>query len=114
MEYNVMAGFLGSFYVRGMDENDSASMSPFNTIYPKECPLMQFTGLIDCNGSDIYEGDILLDNTEGEDFDFVEWDAKLGGWTTHQWYGPKELVDNADKHEVVGNIYAHPELVSNS
>lgn len=38
MGYKVMAGYLGHFYVAGMDEKDAACMSQFNTIYRKETP----------------------------------------------------------------------------
>lgn len=65
MEYNILAGILGVVYCRGRDDQDKACISPFNTIYDENLPLMQFTGCQDYKDNDIYEGDIvLLDDEE--------------------------------------------------
>lgn len=49
MEYSVMAGTYGTFFVNpengnGLDPNDSASLTPANTKYFEETPVMQFIG----------------------------------------------------------------------
>ena len=118
MEYNIMAGFLGAFYVQGIDEKDSASMSPFNTKYG-ESPLMQFTGLKDKNGKEIYEGDILANYFK------VEWNPLHCGWAlfNHRGFCHELLADEYGLDgnsldpwqitgEVIGNIYENPELLT--
>lgn len=61
MVYDVMVGKFGIFYVNpansGIDENDSACLTPANTKYPDDIPVMQYTGLRDRIGVKIYDGD---------------------------------------------------------
>ena len=61
MVYDVMVGKFGIFYVNpsnnGIDENDSACITPANTKYPDDIPVMQYTGLRDMIGVKIYDGD---------------------------------------------------------
>lgn len=119
MEYNIMAGSLGVFYVKGIDEKDSVSMSPFNTKYPDYIPLMQYTGLKDKNGIEIYEGDILkLDDPNwgyGGMYD-KEHDGYLYREVAFEdgcfcFKNGSELYNVNRQSEVIGNVYANPKIV---
>ncbi len=81
--------------------------------------VMQFTGLLDKNGKEIYEGDILEGSTNGLIFGHqlkftVIWDIKSAGFWLH-FENPKlrEYISWANKLEVIGNIYENPELTEN-
>jgi uncharacterized phage protein (TIGR01671 family) len=125
MDYNVIAGFLGAFYVQGLDEEkDYASLSPFNTKYDNETPLMQFTGLHDKNRREIYEGDIVeMTDPYGENNLNSEIKYENGAFTVEAdgWFGMGETdvtaVGWAQEQdiliEVIGNIYENPELLNN-
>ena len=66
---------------------------------------MQYTGLHDKNGKEIYEGDILrFENLP--DLDIVE--ATDGGWNP---FIDSMETDGAWHYEVIGNIYSNPELL---
>jgi hypothetical protein len=110
MEYNVMAGFLGSFYVQGIHEEDSASMSQFNTKYPEQYPAMLFTQLTDKIGKEIWQGDII--KTPRGDWGAIVYKAPFFEVTvsenescmyTREWFADVE---------VIGNIYENPDLLT--
>jgi len=125
MEHNIMVGKFGIFYVNpsnnGIDENDTASLSPFNTRYPDDIPLMRFAGRKDKNEIDIYEGDIVrhweyfLDENfktkeiaEDEMISRVYWSDELNGWALSKDHKREIPMAHRDLFEIVGNIYQNP------
>ena len=69
----------------------------------------QFTELKDINGREIYEGDILIDDT-GEPIEY--WVVKFSnGVFIGECAGVAESLFELANLEVVGNIHENPELV---
>lgn len=69
----------------------------------------QFTGLEDKNGVNIYEGDILIDDT-GEPIEY--WVVKFSdGGFVGECAGVAEPLFELTNLEVIGNIHKNPELV---
>lgn len=71
--------------------------------------IMQFTGCTDSNGQDIYEGDIIRDDTTGSRW-AVTWNPEAAGWTDKQnnpySYGLYKSLEKS--MTVIGNIYQNP------
>ncbi len=75
--------------------------------------LMQYTGLNDKNGKEIYEGDIVGDNKIKW---IVKWNKHRMGFslypTTKQLYDEMPInVENELGFKILGNIYDNPELL---
>lgn len=69
----------------------------------------QYTGLKDKNGTEIYEGDILIDDA-GEPVE--HWVVKFSeGGFVGECAGVTEVLFELTQLEVAGNIYENPELL---
>jgi len=81
-----------------------------------ELILMQYTGLKDKNGVDIYEGDILAVFDWGRTPDLlgrtqVIWCEDDCGWRYLDSLGADDFYDQFRNVLVIGNIHQHPELL---
>lgn len=76
----------------------------------EEFELMQYTGLKDKNGKEIYEGDIVKTNCGVHEVIFIDGGYCLDtGVLATDLY---RLIDSAGNHiEVIGNIYENHELL---
>ncbi|KAF0198856.1 MAG: hypothetical protein FD170_3976 [Bacteroidetes bacterium] len=110
MEMNIMAGFLGAFYVRGIDENDSACMSSFNTKYHDGTHLMQYSCINDKKKQDIYEGDLFKLGSEKQ---VLEVRFEHGCFMAFHKGKSVGLIGELQVCfiDVIGNIYENPELL---
>lgn len=75
--------------------------------------VMQFTGLIDKNGKEIYEGDIVatLDNHENPALYQIKWRHDVYMIAGYGGNGEWLYLEELEGCEIIGNIYETPELL---
>ena len=76
--------------------------------------LMQYTGLKDKDGVEIYEGDVITEEIGEGEYLFAEVTYKDGCFLgKEQNFKPEYPISDFVKGKVIGNVYQNPELIKN-
>ena len=79
-----------------------------------ETKLMQFTGLYDKNGKEVYEGDIIKHRYH-DDQQEILWDERILGYKLLPSESVLQKVDeDRGLFEIIGNRFEHPHLLEES
>lgn len=79
-----------------------------------ECEIMQYTGLTDSKGKEIYEGDILgfvESETAPAYLQQVKWNASGAMFVVEDQTGYVSDFNHWPMDEVIGNVHENPELL---
>jgi len=74
---------------------------------------MQYTGLKDKNGKEIYEGDVVKQEDETFPTLTIKYSDKYGSWN-YSYRNDEYGVQPSKDWEIIGNIYENPELCENN
>ena len=105
--------------IQHLEKNEIIDAYLLRTTFLEDIDLMQYTGLKDKNGKEIYEGDILKYNFPYDGrlkhislVKFVETEASFGIKDIYGNEIPLYRITANNYFEVVGNIYENPELLN--
>lgn len=104
------------------DFSDGGYLGLDDVDWKKELIWLEFTGLKDKNGKEIYEGDVLRRAKDGNNYTFyivVEFNNGVFFGTTRPGFNHRltaERWGNCDSdgegyNEIIGNIYQNPDLI---
>ena len=115
MVYDITSGKFGTFYVNpekgnGLNPEDTASLTVNTTKYHEGMPLMQYSGIDDKNGKEIYEGDIFKLGAEKEVFEVRFEHGCFMAFCNGKQYGPIGELQICFI-DIIGNIYQNAELL---
>lgn len=112
-----------SIYVQDVKTEGVASFFVYDV---EESTVGQFTGLLDRNGNEIYEGDIIVFYTQDEDFSDAVLHKGVVEWSDGSTiinidyfnnicglYYPIYCAKSFDGCEVLGNIHDNPDILNN-
>lgn len=116
MLYNVGVHPYQNFNLkRVLDDDHDYKFAEHLVVSPGMVDLMQYTGLKDKNGKDIYEGDVVRHIPSA--FDTEEAQGEIYWFNGHQRFamrtnGYQHYLDSLNTYEIIGNIYKNPELTT--
>lgn len=100
--------FVGSYFEGLNFDLSSGQIYSSGTNVTKDYVIMQYTGLNDKNGLEIYEGDIVI--TESGAVQHIEYNNHVGAFVCIESNSNLKAISSTD--EVVGNIYSNSELIN--
>lgn len=98
--------FIGVYEYVQIDEEGNGDWDGFSRDKKENFELMQFTGLKDINGKEIYEGDIV---GEGGLILKIVWDKEHARFQGED--KTKQVGFYLQRFRIIGNIYENPELL---
>ena len=107
----VLSGSDGTAEFQGkMHTQDDWSFWGYALSRLEEYELMQWTYLVDRNGKDIFEGDIIR-FPDDQNTRRIYWADEFAGWCQRGQHSDAFYPDHASECEIIGNIYQNPELL---
>lgn len=109
--------FSGSIFKYWLTPIKKENLTTFDTVCVNPETICQYTGLVDKNGTKIFENDILQVNFHGDEIGRVRIYYKYAMYLCDVIYGDIDfdtlgMLDANYQLEVIGNVYDNPEMVS--
>ena len=97
-------------YIRYI-EDDNLFNSDYKVAEFKDIELLQFTGLKDNGGQELYEADVIKFNDGIDDiYGLISYDDEDGTYRVSYENITEHLSDREGDFEIVGNIFENPDL----